>query len=65
MLLCSVRELFSSEKLSVSASVIAASTGSMLLRQLQTMVEISAERNSTIIFPIPMEILEAIQRIGR
>ncbi len=33
------------------------------LRQLQTMVEISAERNSTIIFPIPMELLEAIRSI--
>ena len=29
----------------------------MQLRQLQTMVEVSAEKNSTLIFPIPMELL--------
>ncbi|MDQ5964758.1 MAG: Slipin family protein, partial [Cyanobacteriota bacterium erpe_2018_sw_39hr_WHONDRS-SW48-000098_B_bin.30] len=27
-------------------------------RQLQTMVEVSAEKNSTLIFPIPMEFME-------
>ena len=29
----------------------------MQLRMLSTMVEVSAEKNSTLIFPIPIEIL--------
>jgi hypothetical protein len=45
--------------------VIANSPGALQLRQLQTMVEISAEKNSTIIFPIPVELLEAFQAISK
>jgi len=54
-------EMQASEKLAEAANVMTASPGALQLRQLQTMVEISAERNSTIIFPIPIEILEAFQ----
>jgi hypothetical protein len=36
----------------------------MQLRTLQTMSEISAERNSTIIFPIPVELLNVFQRVS-
>jgi regulator of protease activity HflC (stomatin/prohibitin superfamily) len=57
-------ELQASQKLAEAADVMTASPGSLQLRQLQTMVEISAERNSTIIFPIPIEILEAFQAVG-
>jgi regulator of protease activity HflC (stomatin/prohibitin superfamily) len=58
-------ELQASVKLGEAATVIAGSPGALQLRQLQTMVEISAEQNSTIIFPIPIEILEAFQSIRR
>jgi regulator of protease activity HflC (stomatin/prohibitin superfamily) len=58
-------ELQASQKLGEAATVIAGSPGALQLRQLQTMVEISAERNSTIIFPIPIELLEAFQAISR
>ncbi|MEW6471760.1 MAG: slipin family protein [Actinomycetota bacterium] len=58
-------ELQASEKLGQAADVIANSPGALQLRQLQTMVEISAERNSTIIFPIPVELLEAFQAISK
>jgi regulator of protease activity HflC (stomatin/prohibitin superfamily) len=54
-------ELAASEKLSQAAAVIAASPGALQLRQLQTMVEISAENSSTVIFPIPVEILEKLR----
>lgn len=57
-------ELQASEKLSQAASVIAAAPGALQLRQLQTMVEISSENNSTIIFPIPIEIMEAVRAIS-
>jgi regulator of protease activity HflC (stomatin/prohibitin superfamily) len=57
-------EMQASEKLAEAANVMTASPGALQLRQLQTMVEISAERNSTIIFPIPVEILEAFQAVA-
>ncbi len=50
-------ELQAAEKLALAAKVIATEPGAMQLRQLQTMVEVSAEKNSTLIFPIPIELL--------
>jgi regulator of protease activity HflC (stomatin/prohibitin superfamily) len=55
-------ELQASEKLGDAAATMARSPGAMQLRTLQTMAEISAERNSTIIFPIPVEILDMFRR---
>lgn len=57
-------ELQASEKLGDAAATMARSPGAMQLRTLQTMAEISAERNSTIIFPIPVEILDMFRRSG-
>jgi len=54
-------ELEASEKLGQAAQVIAASPGALQLRQLQSMVEISAENSSTVIFPIPVQLLEALE----
>lgn len=51
------------EKLAAAANVIASQPGAMQLRQLQTMVEISSEKNSTIIIPIPMEMLEFAKNV--
>lgn len=45
------------EKLALAAELIARQPGAMQLRQLQTMVEVASERNSTLIFPIPIELL--------
>jgi regulator of protease activity HflC (stomatin/prohibitin superfamily) len=57
-------ELQASAKLAEAANVIASAPGALQLRQLQTMAEISAEQNSTIIFPIPVELLDALRAIG-
>jgi hypothetical protein len=61
-------ELQAAEKLAQAAAVINSQPGAMQLRQLQTMVEVSAEKNSTLIFPIPMELLggmrEAFNAMG-
>lgn len=46
------------ERLAMAAAVISNQPGTMQLRQLQSMVEVSAEKNSTLIFPIPIELLE-------
>jgi regulator of protease activity HflC (stomatin/prohibitin superfamily) len=54
-------ELDASEKLSQAASVIAAEPLAITLRYLQTLTEIAAERNSTIVFPLPIEMLHLLQ----
>jgi regulator of protease activity HflC (stomatin/prohibitin superfamily) len=53
-------ELIASEKLSQAAAVISSEEGAMTLRYLQTLNEIAAEQNSTIIFPLPIDLLGAI-----
>lgn len=50
-------ELSSSEKLSQAAAVINTQPGAMTLRYLQTLNEIAAEQNSTIVFPLPIDLL--------
>jgi regulator of protease activity HflC (stomatin/prohibitin superfamily) len=51
-------ELQASQKLSEAATVLASEPTSVQLRFLQTLTEISAEKNSTIIFPVPIDIVE-------
>jgi regulator of protease activity HflC (stomatin/prohibitin superfamily) len=55
-------ELIASEKLSQAASVLHTVPGAMTLRYLQTLNEIAAEQNSTIIFPLPIDIFSALAR---
>jgi regulator of protease activity HflC (stomatin/prohibitin superfamily) len=50
-------ELQAAEKLTLAAQLIASQPAALQLRTLQTLVEVSAERNNTIIFPIPIELL--------
>jgi regulator of protease activity HflC (stomatin/prohibitin superfamily) len=58
-------ELEASQKLAEAAGVMATQAGSLQLRYLQTLSEISAENNSTIIFPLPIELMEALMnRVG-
>ena len=57
-------ELQASIKLTEAAGVISTQPGALQLRQLQTMVEISTENSSTIVFPIPIEILEAFRSVS-
>ncbi len=37
----------------------------MTLRYLQTLSEIAAEKNSTIVFPLPIQLLELLQTPAR
>lgn len=50
-------ELQASEKLAQAATVMAQAPTSIQLRYLQTLSEIAVEKNSTILFPLPMEFL--------
>jgi regulator of protease activity HflC (stomatin/prohibitin superfamily) len=53
-------ELIASEKLSQAAAIIGREPGAMTLRYLQTLNEIAAEQNSTIVFPLPIDILGSL-----
>ena len=53
-------ELEASEKLAAAADVIAREPVTITLRYLQTLTEIASEKNSTIIFPLPIEIMNFI-----
>jgi regulator of protease activity HflC (stomatin/prohibitin superfamily) len=50
-------ELQAAEKLTQAAALISTQPAALQLRLLQTLVEVSAERNNTIVFPIPIELL--------
>ncbi|HGE71471.1 TPA: slipin family protein [Candidatus Poribacteria bacterium] len=49
-----------SETLSEAARVLASEPYALQLRYLQTLVEISAEKNSTIIFPLPIDLIKPL-----
>jgi regulator of protease activity HflC (stomatin/prohibitin superfamily) len=57
-------ELEASEKLAQAAGVIATQPIAITLRYLQTLTEIASEKNSTIVFPLPVEMLNIIKRFG-
>jgi len=50
-------EYMASKKLSQAAAAMTATPGALQLRLMQTMVEVAAERNSTLVLPFPVELL--------
>jgi regulator of protease activity HflC (stomatin/prohibitin superfamily) len=57
-------ELQASEKLAQAANVIGREPSAIQLRFLSTLTEIASEKNSTILFPIPIEFLKAFSVRG-
>jgi len=53
-------ELQASEKLAAAAGVMAVEPMTITLRYLQTLTEIASEKNSTIIFPLPIDMLNLL-----
>jgi regulator of protease activity HflC (stomatin/prohibitin superfamily) len=51
-------EFQASQKLADAAKIIATETGALQLRFLQTLTEIATEKNSTIIFPVPIDLIK-------
>jgi regulator of protease activity HflC (stomatin/prohibitin superfamily) len=51
-------EFQASQKLADAASIIATAPGALQLRFLQTLSEIATEKNSTIIFPVPIDLIK-------
>jgi len=58
-------EAEAAKRLGEAADVMSAHPVSVQLRYLQTLTEISVEKNSTIIFPLPVDLLEAILKLPK
>jgi len=56
-------ELLASTKLAQAAEVIGSQPAALQLRYLQTLTEIAVEKNSTIIFPLPLDLLAPLIQI--
>ena len=61
-------EYTAAEKLGMAAEVIQKQPAALQLRYLQTLVQIGAEKNTTIVFPLPLDIIaslgRALDRVG-
>ena len=56
-------EYEASSRLVEAATQLASEPGSMQLRYLQTLTEIAGEKSSTIVFPLPVNIMESMNRL--
>jgi regulator of protease activity HflC (stomatin/prohibitin superfamily) len=56
-------EYSASEKLAMAAQVIQQQPAAIQLRYLQTLVEIGAEKNTTIVFPLPVDLLVSFNKL--
>jgi regulator of protease activity HflC (stomatin/prohibitin superfamily) len=56
-------ELLASQQLLEAANKISQNPTAIQMRYLQTLTEIAVEKNSTIVFPLPMEIMKAFEKL--
>jgi len=56
-------EYIAAEKLSMAAEVLQHQPAAIQLRYLQTLVEIGTEKNTTIVFPLPVDIISSMSRV--
>ncbi len=56
-------EYLASEKLAMAAATIQKEPVAIQLRYLQTLVEIGSEKNTTVVFPLPVDIFTSIDRM--
>ena len=57
-------EFTASQQLANAAAVISSQPATLQLRYLQTLTEIAAEKNSTIVFPLPLELLQGFFKLN-
>jgi regulator of protease activity HflC (stomatin/prohibitin superfamily) len=55
-------EFQAAQKLTDAAAIIATQPAALQLRFLQTLTEVATEKNSTIVFPIPIDLLEPFMK---
>ncbi|MFH1015209.1 MAG: slipin family protein [Nitrospirota bacterium] len=59
-------EFQAAQKLADAAKIIATESGALQLRFLQTLTEIATEKNSTIIFPVPIDLIKPfLDKMGK
>jgi regulator of protease activity HflC (stomatin/prohibitin superfamily) len=56
-------EYMAAEKLSMAAEQIQKQPLAIQLRYLQTLVEIGTEKNTTVVFPVPVDMLTGLTRV--
>jgi regulator of protease activity HflC (stomatin/prohibitin superfamily) len=57
-------ELLASQQLLEAANTLSQNPAAMQMRYLQTLTEIAVEKNSTIIFPLPIELMKVFEKLG-
>src|SRR3982075_2011511 len=57
-------EFIASQQLANAAQVIGSQPATLQLRYLQTLTEIAAEKNSTIVFPLPIDLIQGFLNLG-
>jgi regulator of protease activity HflC (stomatin/prohibitin superfamily) len=58
-------EFQAAQKLTEAANIIATAPSALQLRFLQTLTEIATEKNSTIIFPVPIDLIKPFMEMGK
>ncbi|MEA3343362.1 MAG: SPFH domain-containing protein, partial [archaeon] len=58
-------EVIASNNLAKAAKTLAASSGALHLRTLQSINDLSSDQSNTVIFAIPLEVLRAVERVGK
>ena len=57
-------ELLASRQLLEAANTLSQNPAAMQMRYLQTLTEIAVEKNSTIVFPLPIELMKVFEKLG-
>ncbi len=58
-------EVIAANNMSKAASTLAKADGALHLRTLQTLNDLSSDQSNTVIFAVPLEVLRAIERLGK
>jgi regulator of protease activity HflC (stomatin/prohibitin superfamily) len=56
-------EYSAAEKLAMAAAVIQKEPVAIQLRYLQTLIEIGSEKNTTVVFPLPIDIISGVKKV--
>ena len=58
-------EKSAAQNLADAAKMLAAQPGALHLRTLNTLNDLSSDQSNTVIFAVPLEVLRAMERIGK
>jgi len=56
-------EYMAAEKLAMAAATIQKEPVAIQLRYLQTLIEIGSEKNTTVVFPLPIDIITGVKKV--